>query len=469
MPVSKKHVGAEAPAGALADGDVARIRADFPALAGSVNGHPLVYLDSAATSQKPLPVLDAERDFAINHTSAVHRGAHTLAGEATELFEAARERVAGFVGAHANELVWTSNATEAINLVAYGISNASLGLGGAAAARFALKPGDEIVVTEMEHHANLVPWQELAARTGAVVRAIRVTGDGLLDLDHASELIGARTRILAFTHVSNVLGTINPVTELAALAHQVDALVMLDACQSAPNRPLNLHELGVDFAAISGHKMLGPSGVGALYGRAELLADLPPFMTGGSMITTVTIDKSEYLPPPQRFEAGTQRVSQGVALAAAVGFALSVVLVKSLTRTDTAIQVSFWMLVVQGVIGLVPALLVWQGPSAQAWGWVVVVAFCGTFSHYCFARAVQYADATVVVPMDFLRGARTLQARARITLSGGGLPARELSTKDLSVEIPANADTAQAHAQAISTLIEKVAAEAAPMIRNARP
>ena len=320
MPVSKKHVGAEAPAGALADGDVARIRADFPALAGSVNGHPLVYLDSAATSQKPLPVLDAERDFAINHTSAVHRGAHTLAGEATELFEAARERVAGFVGAHANELVWTSNATEAINLVAYGISNASFGLGGAAAARFALKPGDEIVVTEMEHHANLVPWQELAARTGAVVRAIRVTGDGLLDLDHASELIGARTRILAFTHVSNVLGTINPVTELAALAHEVDALVMLDACQSAPNRPLNLHELGVDFAAISGHKMLGPSGVGALYGRAELLADLPPFMTGGSVITTVTIDKSEYLPPPQRFEAGTQRVSQGVALAAAVDY-----------------------------------------------------------------------------------------------------------------------------------------------------
>jgi len=310
----------QASAGPLSNAAVATLREDFPALAGSVNGHPLVYLDSAATSQKPRQVLDAERDFAINHTSAVHRGAHTLAGEATELFEAARGRVAGFVGAHADELVWTSNATEAINLVAYGISNASLGLGGAAAARFALKAGDEIVVTEMEHHANLVPWQELAARTGAHLRAIRVTDDGLLDLDHAAELIGDRTRILAFTHVSNVLGTINPVAVLTALAHEVGALVMLDACQSAPNRPLNLHELGVDFAAVSGHKMLGPTGVGALYGRAELLAGLPPFLTGGSMITTVTIEKSEYLPPPQRFEAGTQRVSQAIALAAAVDY-----------------------------------------------------------------------------------------------------------------------------------------------------
>ncbi len=300
--------------------DPARLRADFPILAREVNGHPFVYLDSGATSQKPRQVLDAERAFAETYTSAVHRGAHTVAGEATELFEEARERVARFVGARPDELVWTSNATEGINLLAYGMSNASAGRGGPEAARFRLGPGDEIVATEAEHHANLVPWQELAARTGATLRTIGLHDDGTLRLDQAAELIGPRTRVVAFAHVSNVLGAVAPVAELVALAHEHGALVVLDACQSVPHLPVDVKALDVDFAVFSGHKMLGPTGVGALYGRAELLNALPPFLTGGSMITTVTLEGAEYLPAPQRFEAGTQRVSQAIALAAAVDY-----------------------------------------------------------------------------------------------------------------------------------------------------
>lgn len=304
--------------------DITRVRADFPILAREVNGHPFVYLDSGATSQKPRQVLDAERSFVEQYTSAVHRGAHTVAGEATELFEDARARVARFVGVDADELVWTSNATEGINLLAYSISNASLGCGGDAAARFRIGEGDEIVVTESEHHANLVPWQELAARTGATLRVIGLHDDGQLRLDEAARVITPRTRIVAFTHVSNVLGAINPVETLVALAHQAGALTVLDACQSAPHLALDLHALDVDFAVFSGHKMLGPTGVGALYGRRALLNALPPFLTGGSMITTVTLTGAEYLPAPQRFEAGTQRVSQAVALAAAVDYLDSV-------------------------------------------------------------------------------------------------------------------------------------------------
>jgi len=300
--------------------EVERLRADFPILGRSVNGHPLAYLDSGATSQRPIQVLDAERDYLLNRNSAVHRGAHTLAAEATESFEDARARVADFVGARENEIVWTSNATEAINLVAYAFSNASLGRGAPASSRFVLGPGDEIVTTEMEHHANLIPWQELAARTGATLRVIPIDDDGQLQMAAAEEIIGSRTRVLAFTHVSNVTGVINPVERLVALAHAVGALVLLDACQSAPHRPLDLGALGVDFAVFSAHKMLGPTGIGVLYGRGELLDAMPPFLTGGSMITTVTLEKAEYLPAPQRFEAGTQRVSQTIALAAAVDY-----------------------------------------------------------------------------------------------------------------------------------------------------
>jgi len=289
--------------------DASAIKADFPILAEQVNGHPLAYLDSAATSQKPLAVLDAERDFLTHANAAVHRGAHTLAAEATELFEDARATVAGFVGAQPEQLVWTSGATMGLNLVAYSIGNARL-----------VRPGDEIVTTAIEHHANLIPWQELAARTGAVLRHIPAHDDGTLDMDAAASLITERTRVVAFTHVSNVLGIVNPVAELIALAQGVGAITVMDACQSAPHLPLDLPALGVDLAVFSGHKMLGPYGVGGLYGRTLVLEALPPFLTGGSMITTVTLDRAEYLPPPQRFEAGTQPVGPAISLAAAVRY-----------------------------------------------------------------------------------------------------------------------------------------------------
>lgn len=300
--------------------DVAAIRADFPLLAETVGDAPLVYLDSAATSQKPLAVLDAERAFLEHANAAVHRGAHTLAAEATELFEDARAAVAGFVGARTDDLVWTSGATAGLNLVAYAIGNASAGRGAPQSTPYALRAGDEIVVTEAEHHANIVPWQELAARTGAVLRVIRIHDDGTLDLDHAAEVIGARTRAVAFTHASNVLGIVNPVEEIVALARAAGALTVLDACQTAPHVPLDLPALGVDLAVFSGHKMQGPYGIGGLYGRGEVLAALPPFLTGGSMIAGVTFAETRYLPPPQRFEAGTQPVSQAIALAAAVRY-----------------------------------------------------------------------------------------------------------------------------------------------------
>jgi cysteine desulfurase / selenocysteine lyase len=306
--------------GPLTEADIAAIRGDFPALAETVNGEPLAYLDSGATAQRPVQVLDAERDFLVHSNAAVHRGAHTLAGFATEAYEDARAVVAGFVGADPHEIVWTSNATDALNLVAYGMANASHGRGGEAARQFALAPGDEIVVTEAEHHANLIPWQELAAVTGATLRFVPVDDDGIWTADDAAAVITDNTRVIAFAHVSNVTGFVAPVAELVALAHARDALVVLDACQSAPHRALDVAALGVDFAAFSGHKMLGPTGIGVLYGRAELLNALPPFRTGGSMITTVTMDEASYLPAPQRFEAGTQPVSQAVALAEAVRY-----------------------------------------------------------------------------------------------------------------------------------------------------
>ena len=299
---------------ALADDEIVALRRDFPILATEVNGHPLAYLDSAATSQRPAVVLDAEREFLETENAAVHRGAHTLAGLATERFEDARETVASFIGAATDEVVWTSGATAAANLLAYAMGDAAPG------SRFALGPGDEIVATEAEHHANLIPWQQLARRTGATFRFIPLDDRGALDLSRLDEVVTPRTRVLAFAHVSNVLGTIAPVAELVDAAHRVGAVVVLDACQSAPHLPLDVTALDVDFLFFSGHKMLGPNGIGVLWGRRELLADLPPFLTGGSMITTVTMERAEFLPPPQRFEAGTQPVSQAIALASAVDY-----------------------------------------------------------------------------------------------------------------------------------------------------
>ncbi len=296
------------------------MRADFPILSRTVrDGRPLVYLDSGATSQRPRPVLDAERAFLEQHNAAVHRGAHQLAEEATDAYESARARIAAFVGADPGEVVFTKNATEGINLVAYAMGNSSVRTGlGPESERFALGPGDEIVITELEHHANLVPWQELCRRTGATLRWYRVTADGRLDLDSIE--LSERTKLVAFAHQSNVLGTVLPVAELVRRAKAVGALTLLDACQSVPHMPVHLTQLGVDFAAFSGHKMLGPSGIGVLYGRAELLAAMPPFLTGGSMIELVRMEGSTYAPPPQRFEAGVPMTSQAVGLGAAVDY-----------------------------------------------------------------------------------------------------------------------------------------------------
>jgi cysteine desulfurase/selenocysteine lyase len=291
--------------------DVARIRADFPILNRTVrDGKPLVYLDSGATAQRPLAVLDAERDFLLASNSAVHRGAHQLSEEATDAYEDARAQIARFVGAAADELVFTKNATESLNLVTYAFSDDRF--------PYHVGPGDEIVITELEHHANLVPWQELARRTGATLRWYGVTDEGRIDLDSLD--LSPATKVVAFSHQSNVTGAVAPVAELVRRARAVGALVVLDACQSVPHAPVDFHALDIDYAAFSGHKMLGPSGVGALYGKRALLDETPPFITGGSMIETVTMEQTTYAPPPQRFEAGVPMTSQVIGLGAAVRY-----------------------------------------------------------------------------------------------------------------------------------------------------
>jgi cysteine desulfurase/selenocysteine lyase len=291
--------------------DLDRVRADFPSLNRVMRGgKQLAYLESGATSQKPLQVLDAERQFLTTSNGAVHRGAHQLMEEATDAFEAGRSDIAGFVGAAPDEVIFTKNATEALNLVSYVLGDDR--------SAHVVGPGDVIVTTELEHHANLIPWQELARRTGATLRWYGVTDDGQLDLD--SLTLDERVKVVSFTHHSNVTGTGAPVTELVRRAKAVGALTVLDACQSVPHQPVDFRALEVDFAAFSGHKMLGPTGIGALYGRAALLSELPPFLTGGSMIETVTMSGATYAAPPQRFEAGTQMISQVVGLAAAARY-----------------------------------------------------------------------------------------------------------------------------------------------------
>ncbi|OMC05404.1 cysteine desulfurase [Mycolicibacter heraklionensis] len=291
--------------------DLDAIRADFPILNRVMRGGSrLAYLDSGATSQRPLPVLDAEREFLLTSNGAVHRGAHQLMEEATDAYEDGRSAIARFVGAEPDELVFTKNATESLNLVSYVLGDDRF--------EAAVGPGDVIVTTELEHHANLIPWQELARRTGATLQWYEVTPEGRIDLD--SLQLDERVKVVAFTHHSNVTGALAPVAELVSRARAVGALTVLDACQSVPHQPVDFHALGVDFAAFSGHKMLGPNGIGVLYGRRELLAALPPFLTGGSMIETVTMASSTYAPAPQRFEAGTPMTSQVVGLAAAARY-----------------------------------------------------------------------------------------------------------------------------------------------------
>ena len=297
--------------------NVANVRKDFPIFERTIrDGKKLVYLDSGATSQKPLSVIDAESNFYKFHNAAVHRGAHQLAEEATDAYEGARLKVAKFLGAREEQIVFTKGATESLNLIAYAMGNAAPGT------RFALTSKDMIVVTEMEHHANLIPWQQLAARTGAKLSWFEITPDGRLDLSNINSVITENTKVVALTHQSNVLGTIIPLEAIVARAHEVGAVVVLDACQSAPHMPIDVTELGVDFLVFSGHKALGPTGVGVLW--SSLLDDLPPFLYGGSMIETVTMTSATWAPAPRRFEAGVPNMAQAVGLGAALDYLMSI-------------------------------------------------------------------------------------------------------------------------------------------------
>ena len=293
--------------------DVAAIRRDFPIFERTVRGgKKLIYLDSGATSQKPESVIEAESNFYRSHNAAVHRGAHQLAEEATDAYEGAREKVANFLGAKSEEIVFTKSATESINLIAYSMSNAPSG------SRFALTSKDRIVVTEMEHHANLIPWQQLASRSGAKLSWFEVMPNGRLDLDSINAVISEDTKVVAITHQSNVLGTINPLEEIVARAHAVGAVVVLDACQSVPHMPIDVKKLGVDFLVFSGHKAVGPTGVGVLW--SNQLEDLPPFLFGGSMIENVAMESATWAPAPKRFEAGVPNMAQAVGLGAALDY-----------------------------------------------------------------------------------------------------------------------------------------------------
>jgi cysteine desulfurase/selenocysteine lyase len=286
--------------------NVEEIRADFPILSRRVrNDKALVYLDSGATSQKPVQVLDAEREFYEQHNGAAHRGAHLLSEEGTEVYESARAKVAAFIGAAPGEVVFTKSATESVNLVSYTITSS-------------IRPGDEILISEIEHHANLVPWQQLAQRTGAILKWFKVLPDGRLDVDPS--LITERTKIVAVTAQSNVTGVIPPIAEIARLAHEAGALVLADGAQLVPHHPVDVKALDVDFLVFSGHKMLGPLGLGVLYGKRDRLEELPPFLAGGDMIEVVRMEGSTFQPPPARFEPGVPPAPEAAGLAAAVDY-----------------------------------------------------------------------------------------------------------------------------------------------------
>ena len=293
--------------------NVANVRKDFPIFERTIrDGKKLVYLDSGATSQKPLSVIEAESNFYKFHNAAVHRGAHQLAEEATDSYEGARTKVANFLGGKEEEIVFTKSATESLNLIAYAMGNAAPGT------RFALNSKNRIVVTEMEHHANLIPWQQLAARTGAQLSWFEVTPEGRLDLSNINSVITEDTKVVALTHQSNVLGTINPLAAIVKRAHEVGAVVVLDACQSVPHMPIDVKTLGVDFVTFSGHKAVGPTGIGVLW--SSVLSELPPFLFGGSMIETVTMTTATWAPAPRKFEAGVPNMAQAVGLSAAIDY-----------------------------------------------------------------------------------------------------------------------------------------------------
>ncbi len=298
--------------------DLEVVRKDFPILSRTLaGGHPLVYLDSANTSQKPQVVIDAMVDHLERHNANVARAMHQLGAESTAAFESARARVAAFLHASEDEIVFTKNASEALNLVANTLAWAE---GDWSARVGRIGPGDEIVITEMEHHSNIVPWQLLSQRTGATLRWFEITDDGQLDLDSIDELITERTRVVALTWVSNALGTINPITEIARRAHEVGALVVVDASQAAPQLPIDVTTCGADLLAFTGHKTVGPTGIGVLWGRRGILDQLPPFLGGGEMIETVRMESSTYAPVPRRFEAGTPPIVEAVGLAAALEY-----------------------------------------------------------------------------------------------------------------------------------------------------
>jgi len=346
-PRAAEGVGAVATAAPL---DPERVRADFPLLAREVNGRPLVYLDSAATSQKPEAVLRAMDTFYRRHNATVHRGAHTLAAEATDAYEGARATVARFIGAaDARELVFTRGTTEAINLVAHGWAESTLG------------PGDAVLLTEMEHHSNLVPWQLLAARTGVELRFLRLTDGGELDLADLDRLLDRRVKLVAFVHVSNSVGTTNPVARLVAAAKAVGARVLVDGAQSVPHRPVDVAALGVDFLAFSGHKMAGPTGIGGLWARRELLEAMGPFLGGGEMIRRVTLAGSTWADVPAKFEAGTPPIAEAVGLAAAADYLSALGMDAVRAHERVLVDHAF------GALADVPGLVVY-GPQADRGG-----------------------------------------------------------------------------------------------------
>ncbi|MFV2020963.1 cysteine desulfurase [Micromonospora sp. LOL_023] len=356
--------------------DVDAVRADFPILSREINGHPLVYLDSANTSHKPRQVLDALTEYYQRHNANVARSVHTLGTESTEAYEGARAKLAAFVNAASpDEVVFTKNSTEAINLVAYAFSNASLGVGLGADPRLRLGPGDEVVISEMEHHSNIVPWQLLCERTGATLRWFGLTEEGRLDESDLDGLITERTKLVSLVHMSNILGTVNDLTAITRRVRAVGALLLLDCSQSVPHRPVDVAVLDADFIAFTGHKMCGPTGIGVLWGRSELLAVMPPVLGGGSMIETVTMTGSTFAAPPARFEAGTPPIAQAVGLGAAVdyltGLGMPAVAAHEQRITEYALE----------ALATVPGLRIVGPPGPHGRGGTVSFALDGIHPH----------------------------------------------------------------------------------------